>query len=575
MSIKTKRLISFVFIDIYIDMKNDKIVIYSLLPRLWGNNREKLTKDGTLEQNGSGKLADIDEEALAYISSLGATHLWCIGLLEHATTTAWEGILADSGDIVKGRAGSPYAVRDYYDIAPSICTNVVERHKEFDQLVERVHRANLKLIMDFIPNHVARSYYSDSKPNGVTDLGCEDDNTKHFDAHNNFYYFPNEDLVLPNSTENWCESPAKATGNDCFSSRPNQNDWYETIKLNYGVDYLAGGYCHFDSVPNTWQKMLEILMYWTGRGVDGFRCDMAEMVPEAFWAWAIPQVKSKFGRKILFLAEIYQPHRYESYLSAGFDFLYDKVGVYDTLRAIMRREVSASAFDVAREAVGGDRQPSMCYFLENHDEQRIASDYFVGNALIGVPALGVSLLSGPNPYLLYFAQELGEKGMSEEGFSGVDGRTTIFDYWALPCLQRLRRDYSGSALCEQERYLLLAYRRILQFATSEPLISSGAYYGLNFAQGSDYNQERCLSFVRYAFGGTCVLVVANFSGIDQVLSLCFPEFALEHIGLKSNTPLRITNVLEGTYSVGTITPYAPWSISLPAYALTILKIEII
>lgn len=553
-------------------MKNDKVVIYSLLPRLWGNDCENPTESGTLEQNGSGRLADIDEDALAYIKSLGATHLWCIGLLEHATATAWEGIPADCAEIVKGIAGSPYAVRDYYDIAPEIATNVAERQQEFEALLDRVHRAGLKLIMDFIPNHVARSYGSDSSPDGTLDLGVGDDTGKHFDAQNNFYYFPNEELVLPNGSGAWYEKPAKATGNDCFSPRPSQNDWYETIKLNYGVDYLGGGACHFEPTPSTWQRMLHILLYWAGRGVDGFRCDMAEMIPEAFWEWAIPQVKAQFGRDLLFLAEIYQPHRYEGYLCAGFDYLYDKVGVYDTLRAVVRGELSASAFDPARDAVG-HRQSAMCYFLENHDEQRIASDFFASDAMRGIPALGVSLLAGPNPYLHYFGQEIGERGMMSEGFSGLDGRTTIFDYWALPSVQRLRRDYSGSALCEQDRSLLSAYRAILRFATSEPVISSGAYYGLNFAQGSGYDSERCLSFVRHTAGGACVLVVANFSAADQDLSLRFPEFVLEHIGLRSNTPLRITNVLEGTQSVGTLTPYAPWSISLPAYALVILKMD--
>ncbi|MDO4692436.1 MAG: alpha-amylase family glycosyl hydrolase [Porphyromonadaceae bacterium] len=546
-----------------------KIIIYSLLPRLWGNDCLEPKPWGSYEENGSGKLSDLDEQALAYIRSLGATHLWCIGLLEHATATAWPGIPADAPDMVKGIAGSPYALRDYYDIAPSLADDVSRRMPEFEALLERVHRSGLKLLIDFIPNHVARSYHSDAHPAGVVDLGADDDTTKHFDNQNNFYYFPGEVLHLPQGRI-WEESPAKATGNDCFSAYPSQNDWYETIKLNYGVDYLGGGHHHFAPIPKTWIRMLEILDFWASKGVDGFRCDMAEMVPEAFWSWAIPQLKERYGADLCFLAEIYQSHRYASYLHAGFDYLYDKVGVYDTLRAIMRGECSASAFDAARDAVA-DNQSAMCYFLENHDEQRIASDFFASSPLLGIPALGASLLSGGNPYLLYFGQELGEPGMQAEGFSGVDGRTTIFDYWSLGCIQRLRADYLGGELTEQERHILESYQQILAIAQSEPLVSSGAYYGLNFVQGTGYDTDRCLSYLRYA-DGAYLLVVANFSHEARVLTISLPEFVLEHISLPSNTPLRSEDLRTGACGITTLTPYAPWQLTIEGYGLKFIKL---
>lgn len=547
-----------------------KMIIYSVLPRLWGNDCEHPKTWGTLQENGVGKLSQLDEAALDYICSLGCTHLWCIGLLEHATTSAWPEIEPDLEEMVKGLAGSPYAVRDYYDIAPSLADHPEHRMQEFEALVERTHRAGLKLLMDFIPNHVARSYHADNAPAGVIDLGLDDNTSVHFDPQNNFYYFPGESLYLPGGG-NWRETPARATGNDCFTPYPSTHDWYETVKLNYGVDYLDGGTQHFAPIPKTWHRMLQILDFWANKGVDGFRCDMAEMVPEAFWAWAIPQIKERYGADVCFLAEIYQPHRYASYLEAGFDYLYDKVGFYDTLRAVIRGECSASVLDGARAAVG-EAQPAMCYFLENHDEQRLASDFFAGQAQRGIPALAASLLIGSNPYLLYFGQELGEAGMEAEGFSGRDGRTTIFDYWSLGSIRRLRADYSGGKLTPSERHIYDQYRQLLTLAQSEPCLAEGAHYGLNFAQSEGYDGDRCLSFLRY-LDGAWVLVVANFSHEAQHLSLRFPLLILEHIGMSANEPLVLHDLLEKQQGITTITPLAPWRLSVAPLGVRVIKLS--
>lgn len=547
----------------------DKIVIYSLLPRLWGNDTKELQPNGTLKQNGSGTLAQLDTAALSYIRSLGCTHLWCIGLLEHATTTEFEGIAPDPEEMVKGRAGSPYALRDYYDIAPSLAVNTSERFREFEALVVRVHQSGLKLLIDFIPNHVARSYASDACPVGVVDLGADDDVSKHFDPQNNFYYFPGEELHLPQAGS-WHEYPAKATGNDSFTANPSATDWYETVKLNYGVDYLGGGRHHFDPVPKTWYRMLEILDFWASKGVDGFRCDMAEMVPEAFWAWAIPQLRARHTQELCFLAEIYQPQRYASYIAAGFDYLYDKVGVYDTLRAIMRGEASASSFDGARDAVG-ELQERMCYFLENHDEQRIASDFFAGNAEVGIPALASLLFAGANPYLHYFGQEVGEAGMQAEGFSGLDGRTTIFDYWALDKVQRLRGSYFGAWLTLSEESLLHSYRELIRLSKNESCFTEGAYYGLNFAQGDGYDTHRCLSYVRYT-EAAAVLFVANFAPEVRSLRIQLPDYVLRTIGIVPNEPLRREELLGAeSSSIDTLTHLAPYSIDLGPYGIRVIR----
>ncbi len=547
-----------------------KVIIYSVLPRLWGNTHSKPIPNGTLAQNGSGKLSAWDEQALAYVRELGCTHIWFIGLLEHATTTSFEGIPADPEEIVKGKAGSPYAIKDYYDVAPALADSIPHRREELEALIERVHRAGLKILMDFVPNHVARTYHSDVAPVGVRSLGEGDDSSKHFSTNNCFYYFPGQELTLPTPGE-YRELPAKATGNDCFSPTPSASDWYETIKLNYGVDYLAGGALHTSPQPILWERMYEILTFWAKRGIDGFRCDMAEMVPEAFWAWAISRLKAQYPT-LLFLAEIYQPHRYESYLSAGFDSLYDKVGVYDTMRAIIRGELSASTFDPVRDAVGS-RQEAMCYFLENHDEQRLPSSFFASSTASLYAALPALVLSGTNPYLHYFAGELGEEGMQAEGFSGLDGRTTIFDYWSLPCLGRLCADYSGQELLPREQKLLDYHRTIFGLAHRYPALASGQYHGLNYLQsGAGYNAHRLLSFVRY-HEGEVVLVVCNFSNQAETARLRFTEGLLHQLGLAPNTPLEATDLLEGKRSIVALSPWASFDLSLTPYRSRIIRLR--
>lgn len=544
----------------------ERVIIYSVLPRLWGNLKEQIVANGSIECNGSGKLSMWSEEALAYVKSLGATHIWFVGLIDHATAQGYEGVEADNEAVVKGIAGSPYAIRDYYSIAPELADKVEERLSEFDALVERVHRSGLKLMMDFIPNHVARTYHSTSSPDGVLDLGAGDDTKQAFDPQNNFYYCPDTALILP-SGGGYREIPARATGNDCFSPYPSTHDWYETIKLNYGVDYVGGGAKYFDPIPDTWHKMLAILRYWAERGVDGFRCDMAEMVPVEFWAWALPQLKSEYP--LIFLAEIYQAGRYADYLRAGFDYLYDKVGVYDTLRAIVRGETSADAFDPVRDAVG-EMQERMCYFLENHDEQRFASPYYAGSTLALTPALGVMALSGGQAYLHYFAGELGEAGMDSEGYSGVDGRTSIFDFWSLASLRRLGADYSTKYLLPTERTCLNLHRQILSLASKHPVLSSGAYYGLNYLQAEGYDRHRVLSFVRYT-ADRFVLLVANFAHEERSVSLRLSPEVFDCLSLAPNTALSVHNLLTDQRQITTLTPLAPYVLQMEALSLRVLE----
>ena len=399
---------------------NDKIIIYQVFTRLFGNRSTTRKENGTLAENGCGKMSFFDATTLRRIKRLGITHVWYTGIIRHASKTDYSayGIPRQHSAVVKGNAGSPYAITDYYDVDPDLADNVDDRMAEFEQLVERTHKAGLKVIIDFVPNHVARQYKSVKKPEGVKDLGEDDDTGMGFSPRNNFYYCVNTpfepyfDLNDKDGTA-YSECPAKATGNDHFDNHPGINDWYETVKLNYGVDYCdAGGRSyHFDPIPDTWQKMVDIISFWAGKGVDGFRCDMAEMVPTEFWSWAIGMVKAAYPG-ILFIGEVYNPSLYRSFVACGFDYLYDKVGMYDCLCGVMRSTCLASAITYQWQSVD-DIKEHMLYFLENHDELRIASDFLAGDARRGIPAAIVSVLMNSNPFMLYAGQEFGERGMDK------------------------------------------------------------------------------------------------------------------------------------------------------------------
>ncbi|MBF1499647.1 MAG: alpha-amylase, partial [Prevotella pallens] len=289
-----------------------KLVIYQVFTRTFGNKNTNNQPNGTIADNGVGKMSDFNKTTLQQIKKLGANTIWYTGIIRHATCTDYSafGIPRQTPRIVKGKAGSPYAITDYYDVDPDIADNVTKRMNEFEDLVKRTHNEGLKVIIDFVPNHVAREYKSICKPNGVKDLGETDDKNKHFDANNNFYYCPNEPLdtsAIPRSINNeatkpdhksaeYTETVARCTGNDRFDAHPQANDWYETIKLNYGIDYCdwGGRSNHFNPIPDTWHKMTDILLFWAAKGIDGFRCDMAEMVPHEFWKYATEKVKAQY-----------------------------------------------------------------------------------------------------------------------------------------------------------------------------------------------------------------------------------------------------------------------------------------
>lgn len=552
--------------------KGEKMIVYSVLPRLFDNRCQTRKPGGDPMENGCGKMESFSPQALEMIRSLGTTHIWYIGMLEQATQTNYSdaGILPCHPEIVKGKAGSPYAVRDYFDVSPELATNIPNRMAEFHDLIERTHRAGMGVIMDFVPNHVAREYRSDVKPSGTKDLGEEDDPLVAFSPNNNFYYLPGKCLELDFGERSrtmmpYHEEPARATGNDRFSSHIDKEDWYETVKLNYGIDYLNGGSKHFDPLPDTWIRMRDILLFWASKGIDGFRCDMAEMVPVKFWEWAIPQIRERHS--VLFIAEIYRPELYESYLQAGFDYLYDKAGMYDCLRAVICGYGSAS--DISRVIRQTERfADNMLYFLENHDEQRIASDFFAEDARKALPAVTIAATIGRNPFMLYFAQELGERGMDTEGFSGKDGRTTIFDYWSLDKMQRRINDgrYDTTMLSEEERLLLQSYTRLLHDVCTLPSVIQGNFYDLGYANQNNpyFRPNREFAFLRHTTD-EILLVAANFAPHEAEIRVIIPEHAFQTMQIKDNAAFLLTDMLSGENSIGCLTQYAPYPLHLPAY----------
>lgn len=556
----------------------EKAIIYQIFTRLFGNTNTTRKHNGTLTDNGCGKLNAFTPAVLRRIKELGVTHVWYTGVIRHATTTDYTryGIPRQHPAVVKGNAGSPYAITDYYDIDPDLATNVEKRMNEFESLVKRTHKAGLKMIIDFVPNHVARQYKSTAKPKGIADFGENDNTGMQFSPQNNFYYCPEQsfaaDIDLYHGEElPYEEFPAKATGNDCFGNRPGRNDWYETVKLNYGVDYCdAGGVStHFSPTPDTWKKMLDILLFWAGKGVDAFRCDMAEMVPSAFWQWVTTEVRKKH-HNVKFIGEVYNPGRYREYINAGFDYLYDKVGMYDSMRDVVCGHRSAT--DITRQwQTNDDIVDHMLYFLENHDEQRIASDFFAGNARKGIPALMTSALMRTNPFMLYAGQEYGERGMDEEGFSGRDGRTTIFDYWSVDSL--IHGYSSRRQLTKEEKSIEATYKKVLNIATNEKAVTEGKFFDLMYVNptSADFNADRQYVFLR-SNEDDLMIVLANFSDENSDCKINIPQHAFDYLNLKKGI-MEGTDLLNGEKIAITLSDTDPLNLSVEAWSGRVIKIS--
>ncbi|MBE6331717.1 MAG: alpha-amylase [Bacteroidales bacterium] len=560
--------------------RKEKLTIYQAVVRIFGNTNMTRKPDGSIEENGCGKMNDFNAHALQSIKKLGCNCVWYTGLLQQATATDYTryGLPRYNAQVLKGKAGSPYAITDYYSVSCDLADNPAHRMDEFDGLVKRTHEAGLRMLMDFVPNHVGRQYHSVGCPKGVRDLGADDNVGHQFNPQNNFYYCA-EPLHLDNvgTSANgapYVEEPARATGNDVFHAWPSRNDWYETVKLNYGVDYCGGGQCHFDPMPDTWLKMRDILLFWCARGVDGFRCDMCFMVPVEFWHWCIAEVKRQYP-DVIFIGEIYDPAIYRSYIGyGGFDYLYDKVGLYDTLRAVVECRESASAITRCWQSVD-DIQDRMLNFLENHDEQRVASDFFAGDARKALPAFVVSALMRTNPFMLYFGQELGERGMDAEGFSGRDGRTTIFDYWALASMQDwigAKHDYRTNRLGQEQCEIRDYYATVLNLSHKKPF-AEGSFFDLTYCNygNARYDIHRQFAFLRHA-GKETVLVVANFDAEEKRVAVNIPAEAWDYVGIKADGERSFSELLTGAVWSADLVRNRPFELAVPGYGASIVRL---
>ncbi len=556
-----------------------KFVIYQVLPRLFGNYKTRNKHNGTIEENGCGKFNSFTTKALNEIKSLGVTHIWYTGIIEHATKTNYTayGIQQSHPAIVKGQAGSAYAIKDYYDVDPDLAVNIDNRMTEFENLVKRTHAAGMKVIIDFVPNHTAREYHSDVKPKGVSDFGEKDNPDWAFSPLNNYYYLPKEKISPQFDIDGYTEYPAKATGNNVFCASPCINDWYETVKLNYGVNYPEGCEKQFDPIPDTWHKMLDILMYWAEKKADGFRCDMAELVPVEFWGWAVSQVKKQYP-EIIFIAEIYQPCEYRNYICNGkFDYLYDKVGLYETLRCVTSRNHPVRNITHAWQQLGGI-EDKMLNFLENHDEQRIASGFFSGNGIYAQPAMIVAATLTKAPVMIYFGQELGELGMDNEGFSGMDGRTTIYDYWGVKSIQAWanKGKFDGKYLTTEQKELREFYKKLLNLTLSEKAISDGVMYDLEYANYDNpkFNSHEQFAYFR-KYNNELLLIALNFYDKNLDTEIRIPSEAFQFLNLKENENYSCVNLLNEseTFPVISLSSENAFKVYLPAWKGKIIKLK--
>jgi glycosidase len=520
--------------------ESNKLIIYQMMFHLWGNTVTNPQKNGHSTTNGTTKFDDVSDKALEILHDKGFTHLYTTGIIEHATKEDYSdyGCTLDHPSIVKGSCGSPFAIKDYFDVNPFLAINPENRLEEFNLMVKRIHANKLKIILDFVPNHLARNYQSDKKPENVNDFGFNDRNDVEFSPQNNFYYLPGTQFVVPNHVEidskiqGYFEKPAKASGNNVFSSQPTIHDWYETVKLNYGIDYPNNGHIHFDPVPDTWYKMMEVLTYWTNLGVDGFRCDMAEMVPVEFWAFVIPKIKM-INPDLIFIAEIYQPRLYADYIYKGhFDYLYDKVGLYDSLRSLMEQNSEAHTGLITQvwQQESGEFSNKMLRFLENHDETRINSLGFAAhNIWSSIPAMMITATLHGGPFMIYFGQEFGEKANEIEGFNDADDRTTMFDFWRVDSHQRWfnHGKFNYDLLTSQEIELDHFYQKLFTFVKKSNAVQIGQFFDLQYVQSAIYPSKYVYSYLRYS-DEEQLLFILNFHATETFqLEIIIPDLAFE------------------------------------------------
>ena len=593
-----------------------RVRIYQLFVRLFGNTNETRKQNGTLVENGVGKFADINDAALAAIREMGFTHIWLTGVLQQATATDYSefGHPADDTDLLKGLAGSPYAIKDYFDVCPDYAINPAKRLEEFQELIGRVHGHGLKAIIDLVPNHVARSYGSCVKPDcdfgsSGGGAGAGDDRTKFFDPHNNFFYLTPDangpPLRLPTFRDGVALSPTcqlpgancdgffegeetfgRVTGNNCVSWTPQLHDWYETIKLNYGFDFTdpaksvreyPNAWSPEKPLPDTWKKVDQVIAYWQSLGVDGFRCDMAHMIPPEVGAWAIAQARRR-QPDVFFMGEAYDDDPAKvpgsdpvvsqlnfgrgnvlfDLLNAGFNAVYD-APVYRALKRIY--DGSGWANDIDREIADEFICHNSVRYAENHDEVRLAArrEWGAVGMEVGRPVSAILYGLSRGAIMLYNGQEIGEPAEGSEGFASDDARTSIFDYWSMPEFTKWVNDhrYDGARLSPEQKKLREFYSRLINLV-GEPAFSDGKFFPLNPANrdnpafgrlpGEQASGHWLYAFLRYdPLSEQRFLVVANLhpSLALHDTRVHVPQEARHFLDLSTNPIPKLIDRLSG------------------------------
>ena len=590
--------------------KMQKEVVYHVFTRLFGNTNTTNKPWGSIEENGVGKFSDFSKKALQEIKNLGVTYIWYTGVPHHAVIRDYSdfGISNDHPNVVKGRAGSPYAVKDYYNVNPDLAELPENRLEEFKALIDRTHKTGLKLLIDIVPNHVARNYEGKSTPDGLEPFGASDDISLEYARDNNFYYIPGEAFQLPDwrdgylplggenhplANEKFDENPAKWTGNGSRMAKPDFNDWYETVKINYGVrpdgsndfDSLPDGFeskdyaAHYKfwkekSVPSSWVKFKDIALYWLDIGVDGFRYDMAEMVPVEFWSYMNSHIKTKNADAFL-VAEVYNPNEYRNYIHRGkMDYLYDKVEMYDSLKSIMQGEGWTDHIPVIKKGTQ-DIEHHLLHFLENHDEQRIASLDFAGDAQKAKPAMVVAATMTTAPVMIYFGQEVGEPGAENAGF-GSPTRTSIFDYIGVPHHQRWinEKKFDGGQLSSEESRLRDFYKRLLNFTVQSDALM-GEYQDIHFynKKHTKWYNHHVLSYVRWS-GDEQLIIISNFDANDRFgFKLKLPEEIVAKWNLIKGDHQMMDVLYGGKYSLNVENGRGAVRVDIDPLESFILKIQ--
>lgn len=176
--------------------------------------------------------------------------------------------------------------------------------------------------------------------------------------------------------------------------------------------------------------------------------------------------------------------------------------------------------------------------------------------------------------MIYFGQELGERGMEAEGFSGKDGRTTIFDYWTIDTIRRWRNEgkFDNRQLTPQEVSLQQFYSRILTLCNTEKAISDGEFYDLAYVNPRTelFNPATQYAFLR-RYENEVLLIIANFANYDADMGVNIPRHVFELYNLPELDKVKATGMLTGTSFNVSFNSKEPVRLLVPAHSGRILK----